>query len=219
MEYYVSDFKVGENKYIEKIAKESRRICIIFGPPGAGKDTIKDILLKDKDKVGIIRTTSRRRERNEVQDLTYHYVCEDGNMDNFSEVRKSALLSYKFHGNYYWENACELYQILISNPSSYIFLSMGSSQGVLHIKKILKEALAFCIIPISDEFDEVEECIYRISSRKRETGKRLQERISIIKEEIKSVKLIADFIIQNPRGNLNYSVEKIKNILNNKEFM
>jgi guanylate kinase len=50
------------------------KILALFGESGAGKDTIKDILVKHEDVNNIINTTTRPIREGEVNGVNYHFI-------------------------------------------------------------------------------------------------------------------------------------------------
>lgn len=194
---YIKDIILGQNKHIDGIKNRSDRFFILYGPPGAGKDTVRGQLLKQQNIKGIIRHTTRPKGEYETNGVHYHFHSDQSKI-NREYLKNWSLLGLTFQQHYYWEDAEEVNNVLENYPNCKLLLMMGATAGVIAMKKLLQKALLICIIPTSDFRNESDECIYRLKKRAREKNERLVQRIEIVKKEIKQAQVIADRIVYNP---------------------
>lgn len=95
---------------------------------GIGKDTIKDMILKNSDVVYCISTTTRLKRQNEEEGVTYHFLTPKEFIDK-TQNQEMIEVDY-FDGNYYG------YEKRESNKGAKQ-LWIVAGQGLLELKKHL----------------------------------------------------------------------------------
>ena len=211
----ISDLQVGKNNFIEKIKPLSKRILVIYGLNGAGKDSIKDKLLETGNFIYNIKSTSRNIKKEEFKDIDYHYFKKDS--ENFNEIKNGSIVSYSFLSNCYWDDAEEIYINLISNPDKYIILIMGNIIGFKKFLTVLPNVKRICILPENDRLEIIEESKYRMLKRNRDNIYEIEERLATILSSLDELIEVADLVVINKRNQLEESIKIIiKYLIKNK---
>lgn len=207
----VKDLRVGNNIYINKLKKLSKRICVIYGLNGAGKDSIKDKLVESGNFIYNIKTTSREIKKNEISDVDYHFV--NRNSPDFEKLRERAVVSYSFLSSYYWDDAKEIYNNLINNPDKYLIVIMGNIIGLKAFLSQLPNVNKFCILPTNKDSDLITESRDRMVSRDRDSLNLIEKRLESTLLSVGELKKEADLVVINRRGNLEGAVREIREYL------
>ena len=210
LESSIKNLRIGNNEYINKIKKISERIVVLYGLNGAGKDSIKDKLLKKDKFIYSIKSTSREIKYNEIDGVHYHYISKK----NLKLSLDNSIVSYSYLSNYYWDDAKEVYENLINNPDKYIILIMGNIIGFITFIEVLPDVHKFCILPSENEQDLFEELKSRMILRKRDNINEIEERLKVTIKTTIELKSVADKIIINKRGHLTDAVNDIIIYLN-----
>lgn len=212
VENTIKDLKVGNNEYIDKIRRLSNRVIVLYGLNGAGKDSIKDKLTENHNFIYNIKSTSRDIKSGEIKDITYHYI--DKTSKEFNTIKNNAIVSYSYLGNYYWDDAKEVYENLINNPDKYIILIMGNIIGLKEFITVLPKTHKICILPAEDETEIIIESKSRMIDRDRDNESEILNRLDIISSSLAELQKVADKIIINKRNKLNEAVIDVINYLN-----
>lgn len=213
----IKDLKTGNNEYIKKLKPLSKRICVIYGLNGSGKDSIKDELIKTGKFNYNIKCTTRRVKNGEVPGIDYHYY-KLGSKE-FLTSRENAIVSYSYTGNYYWDDAKQVYEDLNENPNKYVIIIMGNIIGLKEFLKLLPNVNKICILPTKDDTLLIQETKKRMVKRGRDTPKLIEERLKLALPTINLLKDTADLIVYNEEGKLAQSVSQITQyLMNNSTF-
>lgn len=183
---------------------ESKSLWLnLIGPSGAGKDTIKNILLRS-GKFHYVRTATSRLPRKGETDRDYLWMRpqKDGEPTPSyirAMVRQHTLLEHNFHyGNLYGTPYQAVRDAVISKK---IPLYCSENKGALFMEKALESmfnVLTIMIVP-----DSLEDMERRIMSGERDNAiKRLSESM----QKLERAQSDAHFIVKNPSE----SIEKGK---------
>lgn len=210
LESSIKDLKVGNNEYIKKIKIMSKRIIVLYGLNGAGKDSIKDQLVQNDIFLYNIKSTSRKIKSNEIDGVDYHYIEQEQLKDSLNY----AIVSYSYLSNYYWDDAREVFRNLKNNPKKYIILIMGNIIGFKEFIKVLPNVNKFCIIATDNENEQFNELKQRMVNRKKDKIEEIEERLKVSIDSSYELKAVADKVIVNRRGQLHDTVNEIIIYLN-----
>lgn len=190
-------------------------LIVISGFSGAGKGTVVNELIKDKDAYSLsISMTTRNPRPGDEEGVTYFFVTRE----KFEEtIKAGGLLEYATYcDNYY------------GTPKEYVEKQLAAGrnvileieiQGALKIREQFDDAVLFFITPPS-----IDELVRRLKSRGTETEDVIMKRVTRAAEEAKGIEAY-DYLIVN--DDLGKCVSDIKNVVaaaktapkRNKEFI
>ncbi len=188
-----------------------KKILIIAGPAGTGKNAvINGVLNRVKKAADLITSTTRKPREGEVDGVDYFFVDD-------SEFKVN-LENNKVFGEYYREETGVWYGILRDKLIDLVEkndLVIGDIQIVG--AKILKKnynATTIFILPESDIIMEK-----RIRSRAHITDKEWQERLNHTKREMEEDLPFYDYRINNKEGELENTINEVLIIMKNEDFL
>lgn len=167
----------------------------IIGPSGAGKDTIKDLLLHT-GQFYYIRTATNRSPRKDEDPRAYiwmraPYENEPQRAYLRSLIKQYDLFEYNYHyGNMY---GTPLESIKIAGKSGKIPLYCSENQGALFMENHLSDlfdVLTLSVIP--DSLDDMERRILR-GGRDNQV-----QRLAESRERVRTAPEVAHYIVKNP---------------------
>jgi len=167
----------------------------LIGPSGAGKDTIKTLLLHT-GKFSYVRTATNRTPRAEEDPRDYIWmraIYEREPMGAYlrSLIKQYDLFEYNFHyGNMYGTPLGSIKSALLSKK---IPLYCSENQGALFMEQNLSpvfDILTISIIP--DSLEDMEKRI--LSGNRNNPTMRLRESL----ERVRTAGQVAHFIVKNP---------------------
>lgn len=125
---------------------ESARVVLLVGISGAGKDTIKQQLLREDDFQDIVSHTTRKARSNngvsEVAGQDYHFISED---QALKMLEDQAFIEAKFvHGTVYGTSTAE---VEAAYRAGKIAITDVDVQGVEEYKELSREVVAIFILP------------------------------------------------------------------------
>ena len=165
-------------------------LVILSGVSGAGKDTIKKILLKKNDNiVSIPSYTTREKRSYEEEGVQYYFVSKE----EFLElIDNNMLYEYsKHHLNYYGTNKKELREAVANGK---IVVKDIDVNGTDNLTKILpKENIPVITIFLNIEKDEMYK---RLVERGDNSEEMIAIRMSRYDFEVENMK-IYDYVIKN----------------------
>lgn len=167
----------------------------LIGPSGAGKDTIKNLLLHT-GKFSYIRTATNRRERKDENPRDYIWMRAPYEKEPMfpylrSLIKQYNLFEYNFHyGNMYGTPLESVKEAILSRKIPFY---CSENQGALFMEKQL--STLFNIMTISVIPDSLEDMEKRILTGERNNPtKRLSESL----ERVRTAGQTAHFIVKNP---------------------
>ena len=158
---------------------EEKKILVIVGPSGVGKDTLMNkILDKYSGKFRkAVSYTSRKKRPGEREGYNYHYVTKEEFMKLIEENKM--IEYYYYSGNYYGLPKKELEDRTKDNKILYINIGVSATEKI-HEFNVPANFIA--ILPPSLEVLEE-----RLKGRKTESEKIIKERLETAKNEIKEI--------------------------------
>ena len=188
-----------------------KKIVVISGPSGSGKNTILQELLKTvKNSARVTTATTREKRAGEKEGVDYYFLSKE---DFKKEIQSGGILEYRYvpkSDTYYgtYKKAFEKRQ----NEDKTLFCQMDIV-GAKYMKKHFK---ALCIFILPESLEILEE---RIRQRGSFTEDDLAERLKLAKKEIQEDSKFYDYILTNKNGELQKSVENFIEILKKERFI
>lgn len=184
---------------------ESRRIFVISGPSGCGKNTVYDELKKRIPNIAqTVSATTRAMRKGEVDGTDYYFIPEE---EFLRRVKNGDFVEYVRYGdNYYGTLKSEISRLTDDGKTVILIIEVN---GAANIKRILPDAVSVFISPPS--FDELKK---RIVGRGTNSPEDTEKRIEIAKEEMR-YKDTYDHIVVN--DDLDECVDKIGEIIKGAE--
>ena len=187
---------------------EEKKILVIVGPSGVGKDTLMNkILDKYSDKFKkVVSYTSRKKRPGEREGYNYHYVTKE---EFLKLIEENKMIEFYFYsGNYYGLPKKELEDRTNFNKILYINIGVSATEKLLEYNV---PANFIAILPPSLEALE-----NRLKGRKTESEKIIKERLKTAKNEIKAINESRIFNFKIYNDNLEETIldleEKLKNL-------
>lgn len=180
------------------------KIYIISGPSGAGKDTIIDMILKNKKlNVAKAKSYTTREPRNESDKDRYIFIDEE----TFKKFEKSGEIieSNFYNDNWYGSSKSEIDKSI--NRGINIVNDIDVNGGVFY-KKFYPEAT---LIFIKTSLEDIKS---RLHARGENTPGEIEARIETAKKEMKFENYY-DFSVINPNGHPEIAVDGVTNIISN----
>ena len=177
-------------------------LIVVSGPSGAGKGTIcKTLIDKNPERIQCsVSATSRDKRPGETEGKSYYFIGKEHFLEG---IGKGEFLEYaEVYGNYYGTLKSEIDRLFKLNADVILEIDM---QGAMQIKEQTKDAVFVFIMPPS--FEELRQ---RILNRKRDSAEDIQNRLSKISSELKSI-CEYDYIVVNDK--LEDAVAKMEAII------
>ena len=176
-------------------------LVLLSGVSGAGKDTIKQELLKRMDNVTTMPSYTDRSPRPGEQDgVVYNFVTTEEFEQN---IKDNKFLEYaNFAGNYYGTKKKYIDEKI---KEGFNVILEIDTQGALQVKEKMPESVLIFIAPPS-----IEELEHRLRGRHTEDEETIQKRLAQVKTELERSQKY-DYTVIN--DNINRAVEEIESIV------
>jgi len=178
-------------------------LIVISGPSGAGKDSV----IRRMKELGVplhfvVTMTTRPPRPGEEDGKDYIFVSEE----EFERVLKEGgfLENAIVYGHRYGVPKEQVRKALESGKDVVMRVDV---QGARTLRRLVPEAVFIFLIPSSEE-----ELVRRLKTRSTEDEKALELRLSIAREEMKSLGEF-DYVVINADGRLDEAVQKIMAII------
>jgi len=185
------------------LQKQVPRIFLISGPSGVGKDSIIEEIRKIFTDFHFVITAVTRAKRNdEIDGMNHFFITED----KFNEmIENDELIEWsKVYKNYYGVPKHQIDIPLSENRSVILRVDV---QGAEKIKSRIPSVITIFIKP--ENFDQIEK---HLSSRGENSNEDIKRRIEAARGEIELSKNF-DYVITNQEGNIQYVINKVKDII------
>lgn len=167
------------------------KIFVVSGPSGSGKSTLlKAVQAKKEFRANIVRivtVTTRAPRRLEVPGKDYYFVSRE----QFLSLRQKGGFaeSQEVFGEYYGTPKKDLLRVINSGKDALLCIDV---KGALALRRIFPKEAVFIFISVVD----MRSLRQRLSLRSTESGKSLNTRLKIAKEELNCRKYY-DYVIIN----------------------
>ena len=181
-------------------------LVILSGVAGAGKDTVKQEIMKRMENVITLPSYTSREIRNtDVEGKTYHFVTKE----QFEEmIRNDEFYEYDVHHNNYYGTSRKLLNEKIK--SGKIIIKDIDVNGTEHLQDLLKTDTKVVTIFLRVPKDELER---RIKGR---TDSPAEIRLRLSRFEYEESKInLYDYVIKN--DNLEKTVKIVMTIIENEK--
>ena len=188
-----------------------KKVVIIAGPSGSGKNSILDVLMQRCDICARLVTATTREPRDGEQDgIDYHFITKDTFLRGISDGTIPEYWHAKDTDRYY---GTYLPDLDAKFANGKIVLAQVQAEGIRYFKEHFT-TIAFCIVPESKEA-----LIARITARHPMTDEEITERMRLMEKEMKEFAPLCDYTIRNPDGKLNVAVDEVISILEQERFI
>jgi guanylate kinase len=178
-------------------------ITVLSGPSGAGKDSVRDVLLRWEPRIHrVVTATTRPPRPTEHLGHDYYFISEE-EFDKILETGGFAEYAFVYdHRN--GVPRIELEDPLMAGHDAIARLDV---QGAGTIKRLYPDALLIFIAPPS-----VEETARRMQQRHTDSPEQQQRRIETATREMQAASDF-DYVVENQTGKLEETARRIIQIL------
>jgi len=177
-----------------------RRLFVLSGPSGVGKNTIAGRLCEEKVAVRAITATTRRRRQGEKEGVDYSFLSEQ---EFESWINEGRMLEYaRYCGNWYGTPASSVERALARGKPVLLVIDV---EGGRQIKEKSPQATLIFIAPPSEE-----QLRRRLTTRGREDAKGIEQRVRRAREEMAAATNY-DYVVVN--DSLEEAVNEVRQII------
>ena len=179
-------------------------LFIISGPSGAGKGTICNHFINEKDVYLSVSVTTRNKRNEEIDGVTYFYDTVEG----FEKrIKENKMLEWARYGENYYGTPKDIVEEKLASGINVILEI--EVQGAFKVKEQMKDAVMIFIVPPS-----MKELYQRLLARGRESRDEIDKRIDIAKGELQKAYLYNHIVVND---NLEDSVKKVREIIDERK--
>ena len=182
-----------------------KRVVVIAGPAGSGKDSVARELVKRFSDVTLMVTATTRAMRPGEQDgVNYHFFSND----RFRKELETGNIPEHYHrvdtDTYYGTYEPDIDAKLASGK---IIFAIVQIVGAKYLKETYDATTIFIMPPSLDAFEK------RVRARSPMSDVEWQERLKFTQEEVANESPWYDYRISNEDGKLNQTVDEVIGIL------
>jgi guanylate kinase len=178
-------------------------LIVLSGPSGAGKDSVRDLLLQWEPTMHrVVTVTTRKPRAGEVEGHDYHFIDEE-TFDHILET--DGFIEHAF----VYDHRNGVPRVEIEDPPLFgrDAIARIDVQGAATLKRLLPQALLIFISPGS-----VEETARRMQGRGADTEEEQKRRIEIAEREMAATDQF-DYVVENRTGELAAAARRVHEIL------
>lgn len=178
-------------------------LIIISAPSGAGKDSIRDLLIAWKLPLHFaVTATTRAKRADEIEGVDYHFLTKE----EFSRLESEGGLLE--NANVYGQRkGVPVAEVVAPLQGGRDVLARVDIQGADTLKRLIPDALMIFIAPPS-----LEETVRRLDARDTESGEDLQRRIDAARSEMEAASRF-DYVVVNETGKLEEAARRVVEII------
>lgn len=188
---------------LPELPPEPPLLIVLSGPSGAGKDSVRDLLLEWEPRMHrVVTATTRKPRAGEINGRDYHFIDEQ----TFDELLKTGgFLEHAF----VYDHRNGVPRIEIEDPLGFgrDAIARVDVQGAETLKRLVPEAVLIFLSPGS-----VEETARRMQARGGDTPEERQRRTEIAEREMKAADNF-DYVVVNETGRLEDTVRRVHAIM------
>ena len=180
---------------------EQRRLLVVSGPSGAGKDTVVKYLMEAHPEIEIsVSATTRAMRPGEAEGVNYYYMT---NAQFEEKLARGEILEHvNYCGKYYGTPKSEVDRRIAAGTTVVLVIEVV---GAANIKRMYPESTLVFILPPS-----MQELERRLRKRGTETEEKIIERTAQAREELKFAENY-DYLIVN--GALEKAVDDLRAVI------
>lgn len=176
-------------------------MLVLIGKAASGKDTVKDILIKEHDFHSITTFTTRPMREGEIPDVTYHYISDKEFAKKIDEGFFAEWKKYKVDGNV-WYYGTAKHDLVNTDDKTVIILTPDG------VRDILKYNINPVIIYLYSNIDTIKKRLYM----RNDNNDKAEDRIRRDAKDFKYADLLANKIVYNNDGtSINEVVDSVIN--------
>jgi guanylate kinase len=188
---------------LPEMPAEPPLLVILSGPSGAGKDSVRELLLTWEPRMHrVVTATTRQPRAGEVEGRDYHYISEE----TFDEMLATGgFIEHAF----VYDHRNGVPRIEVEDPIAFgrDAVARVDVQGAATLKHLLPQALLIFISPGS-----VEETARRMEGRGLDTAEEQQRRLEVAKKEMTAAEQF-DHVVVNAAGELEAAARRVHEIM------
>jgi guanylate kinase len=188
---------------LPEIPPEPPLLIVLSGPSGAGKDSVRDLILQwEPGMHRVVTVTTRKPRPGEVEGHDYHFIDEE----TFEQIRKTG--GFLEHAAVI-DHHSGVPRIEIEDPLAFgrDAVARIDVQGAETLRKLVPQALLIFIAPPS-----VEETVRRVRERGQDTPEQQKRRAEIARREMEQAEKF-DYVVVNETGKLEETARRVMEII------
>jgi guanylate kinase len=193
----------GRPADLPELPAEPPLLVVLSGPSGAGKDSVRDLLLEWQPAMHrVVTATTRKPRPGEVEGRDYHFVSEE----TFDQILKTdGFLEHAF----VYDHRNGVPRIEIEDPLAFgrDAIARVDVQGAETLRRLVSQALLIFIAPPT-----VEETARRMQDRGSDTPEEQARRRETAKREMEAAPGF-DHVVVNETGRLEETARRVWEII------
>jgi guanylate kinase len=188
---------------LPELPDEPPLLIVLSGPSGAGKDSVRDLLLEWQPAMHrVVTATTRKPRPGEVEGRDYHFVTEE----TFDQILKTdGFMEHAF----VYDHRNGVPRIEIEDPLAFgrDAIARVDVQGAETLRRLVPQALLIFIAPPT-----VEETARRMQDRASDTPEEQERRRETAKREMEAAGGF-DHVVVNETGRLEETARRVWEII------